>query len=404
MSTAVAVVLFCRRHRLRRVRRRRLRRRVLGPRRRRRGRAASAPRGDRPLDRPGVGGQPRLADLHLRRAVDRLLRGVRLDHAHAVRAADPRRARASSCAARASRSARRCSAPAIAATSAPPSPSRRCWSRTAWAPSPAAIASGRVPRRRRGRRPVDQLGEPDVDPRRRPRRRRRRLPRRRLPRVGRPPARRRRPWPSTSAAGRSAPPSSPALVALVGIFVLRADARYLFDGLTSRALAARHPLGACAASASLVLLRARRRPRRPAARRSARSPASSSAGASPSGPTSSRRASRCPTRPRPRARSPRSSSPPVGLALDRAPRLRPALRARPEEPAARGRCGLTAVIWHAQQVTEPRIDRFVAIAVAAIVVVLVGLVAALGFMIGWLPAAILFAAVVVVVFMLLVAN
>ena len=62
------------------------------------------------------------------------------------------------------------------------------------------------------------------------------------------------------------------------------------------------------------------------------------------------------------------------------------------------------MIWHAQQVTEPRIDRFVAIAVVAIVVVLVGLVAALGFMIGWLPAAILFAAVVVVVFMLLVAN
>jgi len=62
------------------------------------------------------------------------------------------------------------------------------------------------------------------------------------------------------------------------------------------------------------------------------------------------------------------------------------------------------VIWHAQQVTEPRIDRFVAIAVAAIVMVLVGLVAALGFLVGWLPAAILFAAVVVVVFMLLVAN
>ena len=59
-----------RRHRLRGVRRRRLRRRVLGPdRRRRRARGATA-RGDRPLDRPGVGGEPRLADLLPRRALD----------------------------------------------------------------------------------------------------------------------------------------------------------------------------------------------------------------------------------------------------------------------------------------------------------------------------------------------
>jgi hypothetical protein len=39
-----------------------------------------------------------------------------------------------------------------------------------------------------------------------------------------------------------------------------------------------------------------------------------------------------------------------------------------------------------------------------IVVVLIGLVAALGILVGWLPAAILFAAVVLVVFMVLVAN
>ena len=47
----------------------------------------AAARADRPLDRPGLGGQPRLADLLPRRAVDRVLRGARVDHAHAVRAA-----------------------------------------------------------------------------------------------------------------------------------------------------------------------------------------------------------------------------------------------------------------------------------------------------------------------------
>ena len=82
-----------RRHRLRALRRRRLRRRVLGPHRRRRRARRAAARGHRPLDRPGVGGEPRLADLLPRRAVDRVLRGVRVDHAHAVRAADARRAR-----------------------------------------------------------------------------------------------------------------------------------------------------------------------------------------------------------------------------------------------------------------------------------------------------------------------
>ena len=54
-----------RHHRLRALRRRRLRRRVLGPHRRRRGTGRAAPRGHRPLDRAGVGGQPRLADLLL---------------------------------------------------------------------------------------------------------------------------------------------------------------------------------------------------------------------------------------------------------------------------------------------------------------------------------------------------
>jgi hypothetical protein len=61
-------------------------------------------------------------------------------------------------------------------------------------------------------------------------------------------------------------------------------------------------------------------------------------------------------------------------------------------------------IWHAQDVTENRVDRVVVIAVSVIVVVLVALIVLLGLLVGWLPAAILFAAVVVVVFMLLVAT
>ena len=201
----------------------------------------AAPRGDRPLDRPGVGGQPRLADLHLRRAVDRLLRGLRVDHADAVRPAHARRASASCCAGRASRSARPCSAPATAATSAPPSPSRRCSCRTAWAPSPApSPRAGCPPAARPATR--GQLGQPDVGPRRRPRRRRR------APTS-----------PPSTSSGTPAGSATPTMVeyfrrraigaavvagvvALVGIFVLRADARYLFDELTSRALPARHPL------------------------------------------------------------------------------------------------------------------------------------------------------------------
>jgi xanthine/uracil permease len=55
-------------------------------------------------------------------------------------------------------------------------------------------------------------------------------------------------------------------------------------------------------------------------------------------------------------------------------------------------------------VTEHQIDRLVVVAVAVIVLVLAGLIAALGFLVGWLPAAILFAAVVLLVFMVLVAN
>ncbi len=77
------------------------------------------------------------------------------------------------------------------------------------------------------------------------------------------------------------------VVALIGIFVLRDDARYVFDGLTARAL----PfviLSAVCGTVSLVLLCATP-PAAPASWPSSPSPASSSAGASPSGRTS------CPT-------------------------------------------------------------------------------------------------------------
>ena len=220
---------------VRRLRRRRLRSRLLGPRGRRAQARRAASRGHRPLHRPGLGGQPRLADLRLRGAVDLLPGGVRLDHPDAVRPADPRRARASCCGARASRSARRCSATrdrrnfgaafALSSVLVP-----YCFGAVV-----GGIASGRVPS---GARPVTR-----------------------------------------GTAGSTRPPSSAAcwlvcltaylaafflvrdadrlsdeamvayfrrratvaavaagVAAAVGIFVLPNDATYLFDGLTSRAL------------------------------------------------------------------------------------------------------------------------------------------------------------------------
>ena len=57
---------------LRALRRRRLRRRLLGPDRRRRREGGAAAGADPALADPGLGGQPRLADLHPRRPLDRL--------------------------------------------------------------------------------------------------------------------------------------------------------------------------------------------------------------------------------------------------------------------------------------------------------------------------------------------
>ena len=219
-------------------------------------RGETAPRGDRSLDRPGVGGGPRLADLLLRGAVDVLPGGLRVDHADPVRSPDARRLRHRAARSRASRSARPCfrtrdrrnfgAAFAISSVLVP-----YCLGTVA-----GAIASGRVPAGGQAGRSRGQLGEPHLDRRWGPRRVRRRLPRGDLPGVGRPPPVRRPHGASTSGAARSPRGSWLGAVALVGIFVLRADAEYLFDGLTSRAL----PLvilSAVGGVASLLLLHRR---------------------------------------------------------------------------------------------------------------------------------------------------
>ena len=95
---------------------------------------------------------------------------------------------------------------------------------------------GPGPGGREGRRPVGQLDQPDVDPRRGARGRDGRVPRRGLPHLGRPPLRGRRDGRVLPAPRDRRRRSSPAPWRSSGIFVLRADARYVFDGLTSRAL------------------------------------------------------------------------------------------------------------------------------------------------------------------------
>ena len=242
MATTAAVDPVRGDHDLRGLRRRRLRRRLLGPRRRRDQARRTTPRGHRPLDRPGLGGQPRLADLRVRAAVDLLPGGVRLDHADPVRPADARRARASCCA-----------APSFAFRKAVfrTRDRRNFGAAFAHLLGPGALLLRRRGRRHRlragpgrgqGRRPVGQLGQPHLRPRR----------------ACSPSAStaylaafflvrdadrlsdetmvayfRRRATAAAVAAG---------LVAVVGIFVLSNDAEYLFDGLTSRALPAGDPL------------------------------------------------------------------------------------------------------------------------------------------------------------------
>ena len=175
-----------------------------------------------------------------------------------------------------------------AATSAPRSPSRRCWCPYCMGAVAGGIASGRVPAGGKAGDPVDSWINPTSilggvlavaaaaylaavylvwDARR----------------AGRRPT-----WSSTSAAAPSSPRSSSAVVAAVGIFVLHADAAYVFDGLTSRAL----PLVILAASAASApcCCWSATPPAAPGCSPWSRSPPSSSPGASRSGPTSCPRA------------------------------------------------------------------------------------------------------------------
>ena len=75
-ADAAAAILWVGATLLRALRRRRLRRRLLGPDRRRRREGRAAAGADPALADPGLGGQPRLADLHPRRPLDRLPAGL----------------------------------------------------------------------------------------------------------------------------------------------------------------------------------------------------------------------------------------------------------------------------------------------------------------------------------------
>ena len=108
-------------------------------------RGRRAARADRLGDRPGLGGQPRLADLRPRRALDRLLAGVRVDLLDAVHPAQPGRARHRAARRRASPSTRRRGGPGAGSSPSASSGSRRCSRRSSWARSSARSPRGRVP-------------------------------------------------------------------------------------------------------------------------------------------------------------------------------------------------------------------------------------------------------------------
>ncbi len=151
-------------------------------------RGRTAARARRPLDRPGVGGQPRLADLLPRRALDRVRRDLRVDHADAVRPAHARRAR--------HRPARLELRVPQGGVPHPGPPELRRRVRAVVRARPVLHGRGRRgdrlrpgARGRRRRRPGGQLDQPVVDPRRGPRGRRGRVPRGGLPHLGRAPDR-----------------------------------------------------------------------------------------------------------------------------------------------------------------------------------------------------------------------
>ena len=172
----------------------------------------------------------------------------------------------------------------ISATSAPRSPSRRCSCRSAWARSPARSRRAGCPP---AARPATRGRAGSTPPRS-------------SAACSRSPCRAYLAavylvWDARRLAddrhGRVLPRAAPSVaavvagvVAFVGIFVLHADARYVFDGLTSRALPLVILPPLCGVG-SLVLLLPTRPPRRPRRSRSARSRRRRRPGASRSGPT-----------------------------------------------------------------------------------------------------------------------
>ena len=268
----------------------------------------AAARGDRPLDRTGVGGQPRVADLLLRRAVDRLLRGLRLDHPDPVRPADARGVRD-----RAARIELRLPQDRVPHPR-PPQLRRRL----------RPLVGARAVLLRRGRR-RHRLG-PGAGRRSRPAiRGRAGSTRRRCSAAcspsswsptsppstssGTPAGSATRRWSSTSGAGPIGAAVVAGVVALVGIFVLRADAAYLFDELTTKAL----PLVILSAVCGIGVAgpaRPRRHTRRPPARHRRRRQHRGRLGRGPVAVHPAREPRGGRRRRARRARSTRSSSPP----------------------------------------------------------------------------------------------
>ena len=173
-------------------------------RRRRRARQAPA-RADRLGDRPGLGGEPRLADLRARRALDGVLGRVRGDLLDALHPAQPRGARD-----RAAR--RRLRVPGDGAQAARPAWRRSACSAISSLLTPffmgtvvGAIASGRVPVGNATGRRDHQLAEPALAARRRAVRRDQRLPGGGVPRQRRAPRSALRTSSATSPRARSSP-------------------------------------------------------------------------------------------------------------------------------------------------------------------------------------------------------
>ncbi len=117
------------------------------------------------------------------------------------------------------------------------------------------IASGRVPAGGKAGDPWHSWLNPTSILGWRAGRGRGRLPGVGVPGVGRQPSGRRARWWTTSAAAPSPPRWWPAWSAFAGLFVLRADARFLYDGLTSRGLPLVILSAVCGVGALVLLVR-----------------------------------------------------------------------------------------------------------------------------------------------------